>query len=163
MRTLISRTSLLVLAVVLASSFTGRKDAGINDACKRSEAIQSVKKEMVPFRYERTTTTNITFKNYDQVREVAIPLFFDNTYKFVVNCEGLPFDIKVEVYDQPMGMRNNPVKIMESTDKQFTFELDETYLKSRVYVNYVVPALEDTEDRVIQKGCVVLASGYKNV
>ena len=74
-----------------------------------------------------------------------------------------PVDVKVEVYDQPMGMRKNPVKIMESSEKQFTFELDEEYLKNRVYINYIVPALEDTEDEVIQKGCIVLASGYKNV
>ncbi len=170
LKSVLSTTGLLAIFFILASSFSGakkapagKKDVGINNVCKRSEAIQSVKKEMVPYRYERTTTTSITFKNYDQVREVAIPLFFDTQYKFVVNCEGLPFDVKVEVYDQPMGLRKNPVKIMESSEKQFTFELDKEYLKNRVYINYIVPALEDTEDEVVQKGCIVLASGYKNV
>ncbi len=164
LKSILSTSGLLAIVFILGTSLSGgKKEAGVNDACKRSESIQAVKKEMVPYRYERTTTTNVTFKNYDQVKEVAIPLFFDTKYKFVVNCEGLPFDVKVEVYDQPMGMRKNPVKIMESSEKQFTFELDEEYLKNRVYINYIVPALEDTEDEVIQKGCIVLASGYKNV
>ncbi len=158
--------SLLILAVIVSVSASGGKkdDSGINDTCNREESSAAVKKEMVPFRYERTTTTRITFKNYDQVKEVAIPLFFDTDYKFVINTEGLPKDITVEIYDQPMGLRKGDAQLIKtSTEKMFSFELDDTYLKNRVYINYIIPAVEKTDDDVIQKGCVVLGSGYKNV
>lgn len=154
--------ALIFIAFTLLS-FTGGKKKKENDTCKRDESAAAVKKEMVPFRFEKTTTTYITFKHYDQVKTIAAPLFFDNKYKFVVNTEGLPKDIKVQVYDKPRGMRDGAKMITESSEKQFSFELDEEYLSNRVYIDYVIPAIEETEDGILQKGCVVMGSGYENL
>ncbi len=154
--------ALIFIAFTLLS-FTGGKKEKENDTCKRDESAAAVKKEMVPFRFEKTTTTHIIFKHYDQVKTIAAPLFFDNKYKFIVNTEGLPKDIKVQVYDKPRGMRDGAKMIAESSEKQFSFELDEEYLSNRVYIDYVIPAIEETEDGILQKGCVVMGSGYENL
>jgi hypothetical protein len=157
------------LLILLAGFFAlqtlaGGKKEKENNTCKRDEAAAAVKKDMVPFRYEKTTTTYITFKHYDQVKTIAAPLFFDNKYKFVINTEGLPKEIKVQVYDKPRGMRDGAKMIHESTEKQFSFEIGEDYLNNRVYIDYVIPAIEESgEDDITQKGCIVMGSGYENL
>lgn len=156
-------SSLIVGAVVMFGFTSGGKKEKENDACKREESAEAVKKEMVPFRFEKTTTTYITFKHYDQVKSIAAPLFFDNKYKFVINTEGLPKEIKVQVYDKPRGMRDGAKLIAESSDKQISFEIGEDYLNNRVYIDYLIPAIEQTEDGILQKGCVVMGSGYENL
>lgn len=156
----------LILSLTVASiglfAFAGGKKEKENDTCKRDEQAAAVKQAMVPFRYEKTTTTRVTFKHYDQVKSIAAPLFFDNKYKFVINTEGLPKEIKVQVYDKPRGLRDGSKMITESSEKQFSFELGEDYLNNRVYIDYIIPAIEESEDDITQKGCIVMGSGYEN-
>jgi len=160
----ISLILLISVIFVLQALAGGGKKEEENNTCKRDESAAAVKKEMVPFRYEKTSTTYVTFKNYNQVNTIAAPLFFDNKYKFVINTEGLPKDIKVQVYDKPRGMRDGAKLIHESTEKQFSFEIGEDYLNNRVYIDYVIPAIEESgEDDIVQKGCIVMGSGYENL
>lgn len=134
----------------------------ITDACNREEAAEKSKAELPPYRYGSLKTTNITFKPYDQVKEIAIPLFYDTGYRLVFNLEGLPQDVKVEIYDKAVQAPGKNMLFESGSQKQFVFEPTDKNL-DKVYVVYKIPATKNTDSSVIEKGCIVLVTGFENV
>ena len=137
----------------------------IVDYCNREDAKEKCKKALVPYRYSSMKITDITFRGYNQIQEVTIPLFFDSKYRFVFNTEGLPNDIIIEIYDKHSTERkkkDEPIYRANSSQKQFNFEPDESHgVLTNIYINYLIPAVAD-ENNEIKKGCVILMSGFEN-
>jgi hypothetical protein len=74
----------------------------------------------------------------------------------------MPYDIKVEIYDKSV---NDPTKakLFESTgQKQFVYEPQQTNL-DKIYILYVIPPGKNTDPNIVEKGCVVLVTGFQNV
>lgn len=136
----------------------------IIDHCDRDAAKEKCKKALVPYRYSSMQITNITFRGYNQIKEVTIPLFYDSKYRFVFNTEGLPHDIMIEIYDKhstERKKRDKPLATYNSNQKQFNYEPDPELGLYNIYVNYLIPAVA-SEDNNIDKGCVMLMSGFEN-
>lgn len=151
------------LMVFITSAFSGTKDdAVINDTCNKEEAVEKCKVDLNPFRYNGVKTTTITSKPFDQVLEVAMPMYFDTEYRFVFNLEGLQPEIKVQIFDKTMRDPNRKL-VFESSAKHFQFEPGAANQFERLYINYVIPPVPKKEDNTIEKGCVVLTTGFKNV
>jgi len=148
--------------LVLMSAKGGDEEMKITDACKRNETIEKVKTEIIPFRYDKTTTTKVMFKGYKQSIQVAVPIFYDSKYKFVINTEGLPYGVKVTIYDKPKNISSSKI-LYEGAEgeKQIVFELPSTYDRTRIYVDYDIPASEKADTK--EKGCIVLGAGYENI
>ena len=165
MKKLLSLNILLGLLIILTAFIgggKGKKDSSVNDTCNRTESASKCKVDLPPFRYNATKTTHITSKPYDQIMEVVMPLYQDTEYRFIFNLEGLDSEIKVEVCDKTL--RDDSRKLLyESSSKHFKYEPDGTLGLTRVFVNYVIPPVDSKEEGVINKGCVVLMTGFKNV
>ena len=162
---------LLVLSIVsigMAFSYPRLLDNNSREVvnfCDREAAQEKCKKALVPYRYSSMKVTEITFRGYNQVKEVTIPLFFDSKYRFVFNTEGLPNDVMVEIYANHSTERkkkDEPLFTATSGEKQFNFEPTEEQADlMNIYVNYLIPAIP-VEGNNIQKGCIVLMSGFEN-
>ena len=71
----------------------------IKDACKRAESVVKIKADMSPFRFDKITTTKISYKAYDKVWTVVIPLYHSTNYKFIINSEGMPTNVEIKITD----------------------------------------------------------------
>jgi len=152
----------LTLVLSILSLKGGKKEeSNVNDTCKRDESVEKCKADLNPFRYSGVKTTHVISKPYDQVLEVAMPLYYDTEYRFVFNLEGLNPDIKVEVYDKTMK-DDSRKKLYESSAKHFQYEPSIADGLNRLFINYIVPPVE-AKDEIMEKGCVILTTGYRNV
>lgn len=152
-----------VLALMAFSYTNLNSSREIINYCDKEASKEKCKKALVPYRYSSMKVTDVTFRGYNQIKEITIPLFFDSKYRFVFNTEGLPHDIKIEIYDKHSTERkkkDEPLFSAESSQKQFNFEPEEGFAGTNIYVNYLIPAVEPTSD--LEKGCVVLMSGFEN-
>jgi hypothetical protein len=131
--------------------------------CDRNGARDKLKKALIPYRYNSMIVTNIGFRRYNQVKEISVPLFYDSKYRLVFNTEGLPQDLKVEIYDAPLTSKKR-TKLYEamSTEKQFVYEPGDDVKTGVVFVNYIVPAFTG-EPGDVSVGCVVVMVGFENV
>ncbi|MBD80778.1 MAG: hypothetical protein CL840_17820 [Crocinitomicaceae bacterium] len=134
----------------------------IKDACKRAESVVKIKADMTPFRFDKITTTKIQYKPYDKVWTVVIPLYHSTNYKFIVNSEGMPTNVEIKITDKPLKMSTAKV-LHESSDKHFTYEVPEGFEGTRIYVSIRVPADQEYNNRVRNKGCIIMGSGYHNL
>lgn len=152
-------------ASVLSAQGKGNKEEGSeapgNDACKKTESNDKIKNDMSPFRYDKTTTTRIFYKAYDQIVNVAIPVFYKTSYKVIVNTEGMPTAVKVRITDRPSGMSTAKI-LKESESKHFVWEPDAGFEGDRVYIQYLIPADKGYNTGERNKGCTLLGVGYKN-
>ncbi|MGB0403460.1 MAG: hypothetical protein ACPGEG_05135 [Salibacteraceae bacterium] len=154
-----------ILAVLLISmvSFAGVSQT-VKNACKWDEEVKKkCKADLKPFHYYAFKITKITFSNESQFKEVEVPLFHDAEYRFVFNTEGLHQNVKIEIYDKPASYANrNMIYSGTSNERHFVFDPPKTATHNRVYIDYIVPANNNTDGKVIDKGCVIFYSGFKH-
>lgn len=157
---MLKRISVLGMMLLALSAYSQRE---VVDKCDRDEAKDKCRKAITPFRYANMSTTTITFRRFNQVKEVSVPLYYDSKYRFVFNTEGLPQDIKIEIYDRHSTDRKRE-KIAEfsSSEGTFTFEPEENAYET-IYINYLIPASTSEDLRTVYKGCVVMMGGFENV
>ena len=80
----------LTLVLSILSLKGGKEEeSNVNDTCKRDESVEKCKADLNPYRYSGVKTTHVISKPYDQVLEVAMPLYYDTEYRFVFNLESL--------------------------------------------------------------------------
>jgi hypothetical protein len=132
-----------------------------NDACKKEESTDKIKNDITPFRFDKTTTTKIFYKSYDQIVSVAIPVFYTTAYKLIINTEGMPTNVKVKISDRPKGV-SSAKTLGESDSKHYSWEPASDFEGDRIYIHYLIPADKDYNTGTRNKGCVVLGVGYKN-
>ena len=148
-----------------------------------------------PFRYDGANTTHFSYKEYNYFKEVEIGIVQNAEYRLSFNSNGIKYDpIKVQIFDKPHKY-NSRVLLYEKDgvgQNEFTVEtgpmidkLKEVKLAKgveqeiiermrlkKLYVNYIIPAVDRTieidpetggEMKVVTKGAVVLAVGYTNL
>ena len=130
----------------------------ILDTCNSAEAKKACKKALKPgFEYDAAKSTKFTFKNKKQFKELEVPLYMGEKYRFVFNTEGLPQQIDIEIYDKRYESKKRELlfssRTFEENTKEYIYEPEKS---RRVYIDYIVPPTNDT----IKKGCVVFALGY---
>ncbi len=123
-------------------------------------ALKSVlKKELKPdFKYDSAKTSRFTYKTKKQMKEIEIPLFMGEKYKFLFNTEGLSEMINVEIYNKPIGHKKR-VLLYKLDFKEgqniYSFEPEKS---RKMYLSYTIPKVEEAN---ISKGCILMVLGYK--
>jgi len=150
-------TFAVLIAAVGLVSFQGYQQNTVKNYCNSTQARKAAKQALDPFQYDAGKTNTFTFKDKIQKREIEVPLFVGEKYRFAFNTSGLPQPIDIEIYDKKEDSKNRTLLFSNEGEEgdMLTYEP----LKSKkVFVNYTVPATNDT----IKKGCVVMVVGYKS-
>ena len=146
--------SIATIAVIL----TGAQYNVIKDYCTAAITKKKCKETLKPFQYDASKVSKLTFKYKPAVKEVEVPLYFGESYRFVFNREGLPQHVDVNVYNKPFDNKKRVLlwttKGKPETQNEFVWEPEKS---RKMYVNYSIPATNDT----IKKGCIVFVLGYK--
>lgn len=124
-----------------------------------SKALKEKAKDMLdPYKYDSSELTRILYKKKESVKEVEVPLFIGEKYRFVFVLEALPKPVEIQIYNKNKESKNRKL-LFSSKDagvdkKTWEFEIS----KSRhVYVDYVIPPTEVGS----YSGCAVFSVGYK--
>jgi len=153
MKRYISAT-LIVLVLIVGST----KALEQNFVCQSTDLKNELKPLLKPdYKYDSSKTTRIYTKNEEQVKEIEVPLFIGEKYKFLFNTKQMMKGVKIEVYNKRMGKKNRDLLYSSENDtpkeNKYFFEPD----KSRtMYINYTVPKTAEK-----QSGCVVFLLGYQ--
>lgn len=125
-----------------------------------SRALKAeLKLELKPdFKYDSSKTSRFTYKNKELTKEIEIPLYMGEKYRFLFNTAGLPKDVKVEIYNKPLGHKKRKLLYqIEKKEDQHIYKFDPE--KSRkMYVTYTTSIVEEEGLR----GCLVFLVGYKS-
>ena len=148
--------SILLIAIVVLAFRQVQEPA---DFCNSTESKTKCKDALKPgFQYDATKVTKVTFSTKKDFKELEVPLYIGEKYRFVFNSEGNPQPVDVEVYDSKFESRKR--KLLFSSrefppeQKQYIFEPERA---KRVFIDYTIPPTADST----KKGCVVFAIGYK--
>jgi hypothetical protein len=109
------------------------------------------------YKYDSSELTKIIYKNKESVKEIEVPLFIGEKYRFVFELEALPKHVEVQVYNKDKDAKNRKLLFSskEMGDKtEFQFEVSKV---RTVYVDYIIPPSESGA----QTGCAVFMLGYK--
>lgn len=148
-----------VLAVLAMVTFAFQQTQVPSDFCNSVESKQKCKDALKPgFQYDATKVTKVSFTTKKDFKELEVPLYIGEKYRFVFNSEGNPQPVDIEVYDNKFESKKRKL-LFSSRDfpaeqKQFVFEPDRA---KRVFIDYTIPPTTDST----KKGCVVFAIGYK--
>lgn len=154
----------LFLVIALTLSTFAIQAQTVRNSCKWDDAVKKkCKHDLKPFHYYAFKITKITFSNKSQFKEVEVPLFHDANYRFVFNTEGLHQDVKIEIYDKPASNASRK-KIYDGTshERHFVYDPPKSATHNRIYIDYIIPASNNTDASVIDKGCIIFYSGFKN-
>lgn len=130
----------------------------ITEECDATALKAELKRELRPdYRYDSSKSSRFTYKTKIQVKEIELPLFIGEKYRFLFNTTGLPQNIKVEIYSKPIT--NKKRKLLYSLDYKedqhiYAFEPEKS---RKMYINYTIP--ESTE--VELNGCMIFVLGYR--
>ncbi len=145
---------LCTLGLFALMSFQG----GDNILCDAKALKEKAKEMLDPFKYDSSELTRIMYKKKESVKEVEVPLFIGEKYRFVFVLEALPKPVEIQVYNKDKESKNRKLlfssKDLAADKKTWEFEIS----KSRhVYVDYVIPPTEVGS----YSGCAVFSVGYK--
>jgi hypothetical protein len=148
----------LIYIALVAIVFTTTAAFQVSEECDSRALKGELKKELKPdYKYDSSKTSRFTYKNKKQLKEIEVPVYMGEKYRFLFNTAGLPKDIKIEVYNKPVGHKKR--KLLYTLEKKegkhiYSFNPDKS---RKMYVNYTIPAVEETELR----GCIIFLLGYK--
>jgi hypothetical protein len=156
---MIKKSIFIFFISLIAFAFTNQQDDGIEDTCDSTEIKKKCKEALKPdFQYDASKATKFTFRNKKQFKELEVPLYIGEKYRFVFNTEGLPQPVDIEIYDKKYESKKRDLlfssRNLPADTKEFSFEPEKS---KTVYIDYIVPPTDDT----LKKGCVVFALGYK--
>lgn len=144
---------LFAIAVIALMSFQS------GDILCDPKALKEKAKDMLdPYKFDSAELTRIMYKKKESVKEVEVPLFIGEKYRFCFNMDAVPKAVEIQVYNKDKESKNRKLlfsyKDAGSDKKEIFFEVSKT---RHVYVDYVIPPVETGA----YTGCVVFAVGYK--
>lgn len=110
------------------------------------------------YKYDSAKTTRFSYKTKEQTKEIEIPLFMGEKYRFMFNTSGLTRNIKIEIYNKPLDNKKRELlyKLEPKSDQHiYAFEPQKS---RKMYVSYTIP---EVEEPTIVKDCLVLVIGYQ--
>ncbi len=144
----------LFLLIVFISSVAFQ----ITEECDATTLKKELKRELRPdYKYDSSKTTRFTYKTKVQAKEIEVPLFMGEKYRFLFNTSGLPVGVKIEIYNKKLGHKKRKLLYtLEQKDDQHIYAFEP--VKSRkMYINYTIPESSEVE----LKGCIAFVLGYK--
>jgi len=126
--------------------------------CPSTDLKNEIKPNLKPdYKYDSSKITRVKASGDSITKEVEVPLFIGEHYKFIFNTAQLQQDVVISVYNKKVGKNKRELLYSNKDDKgdnKTTFEWEPE--KSRtMYINYEIPK-GTTGD-----GCVVFLLGYR--
>ena len=143
---------LIALTVVLTAA------TQIPEECDSRALKAELKLKLKPdFKYDSSKTSRFTYKSKEQVKEIEVPLYMGEKYRFLFNTAGLKKAVKVEIYSKPLGHKKRKLLYkIEPKDGEHIY-MFEPEKSRKMYVTYTTAAVEEKELR----GCLVFLVGYR--
>ncbi len=144
----------LFVCVSVFSAFQASDGA----SCDSKNLRERAKKTLDPFKYDSAKLTKITYKTKESVKEVEVPLFIGEKYRFVFNTEGISKPVIISVYNKDKDARTR--KLLFSTEGTPAAEKQQVWEHThsmKVFVDYSIPAADSTAT----PGCVFFMLGYQ--
>jgi len=143
---------LLILLSFTLVSF--QDEQGCDAAALKAELKPGLKPA---FKYDSSKTSKFIYSKNAQRRQIEVPLFMGEDYIFLFNTDGLPENIKIEIYSEKIGHKKRKLLYsLEQNESENIYSFKPT--KSRkMYVNYTIPGVEEEG----LQGCMVFIVGYK--
>jgi len=150
------KLSYITLFVVVA--FIATAAIQINEECDQTVLKAELKRELRPdYKYDSSKSSRFTFKVKQQVKEIEVPLFMGEKYRFLFNTSGLPQNVKVEIYTKSITNKKRKLLYnLEYNEGQHIYSF-EPQKSRKMYINYTIPESSEVE----LKGCMVFVLGYK--
>ncbi len=147
-----------ILLAVLTIGVTGAFKTQDDNSCDAAKLKNEVKPKLDPdFKYDSSKITRISTSSDNQVKEIEVPLFIGEKYRFVFNAKAAPKDVEIEIYNKPNGSSKRKLMYSSKKDKAvdgiFIYEPDKS---KKMYINYNIPSTSSA-----QRGCLVFLLGYK--
>lgn len=147
------------LLFVLGFSFTIYAQQ-VTTECISKELKAEIKPLLKPdYKYDSAKTIRFTYKGKKQLKEIEVPLFIGEKYKFIFNLKGAQGDVDINVYNKKVGAKKRKLlfslkEVKESGKTVYTWEPTKS---RKVYVDCTIPESKKEELR----GCVLFMLGYK--
>ena len=129
------------------------------EPCNIVELRKASKPLLTPYNYDSQLLKRITFKNPITL-ETEIPLSFFGEYRLVLNTDGMPVKVPINIYNKEKQAKKRELlwsnESYSETDKIMVYTPQAR--TRRVFVDIEVPA-----DSLNQKtkGCIYMTLGYK--
>ena len=131
----------------------------VAEECDATALKTELKKELKPeYKYDSSKTTRFYYKTKPQMKEIEIPLYMGEKYRFLFNTAGLTKDIEIGVYSKPLGHKKRKLLYkLEPKEGQHIYSFEPS--KSRkMYLNYIIPKVEEA---TTVKDCMIFVVGYQ--
>jgi hypothetical protein len=131
----------------------------VTEECDATALKAELKKELKPnYKYDSSKTTRFYYKTKPQMKEIEIPLYMGEKYKFMFNTAGLTKDIEIGLYSKPTGHKKRKLLYkLERKEGQHIYSFEPS--KSRkMYLSYSIPKVEEA---TLTKDCIIFVVGYQ--
>jgi hypothetical protein len=146
--------SLTICAVTIFTAF--QITEGV---CETKALKDKARKSLDPFRYDSSKLIKITCRKNTFVKEMEVPLFIGEKYRFVFNTEALSKNVVIDIYNKDKDARNR--KLLYSTKEDQAGKggqhIWEHNRSTKVFVDYTIPAGSDS---TAFAGCLLFVLGY---
>jgi hypothetical protein len=146
-----------ILSISCLAAFTAFQAAD-GPACDSKNLKDKAKKTLDPYKYDSAKLTKIAYKTKESVKEVEVPLFIGEKYRFVFNTETISKTVVINIYNKDKDSKNR--KLLFSTQDAPTAEKEHVWEHThamKVFVDYSIPPADSTA----AAGCVLFMLGYQ--
>ncbi len=151
------RKAYLVISLFL---FVGLAAFQVVDECDTMSLKKDLKEQLKPdYKYDSSKTTKFSYKSKVQQKEIEVPLYRGEKYRFLFNMSGISKQgVEVKIYNKPIDnskrellyeLKPEPGKLI------YTFEPEKS---RKMYIDYTIPEVENPTEN---KDCLVFVLGYK--
>jgi len=151
---------LFILAIVVFVTATAGKVALQSDGECDATGMKNQAKGLLDndFKYDSSKITRFAYKDKDQLKEIEVPLFIGEKYKFIFNT-AVPENVVISIYDKPSTAKKRKLlytnkEELKGNKKIYTWEPQKS---RKMYVNFEIPKSQNVDSR----GCIVFLLGYK--
>ncbi len=153
------KNKIYYIAFFLFVAFISTAAIEIIEECDATALKNELKRELRPeYRYDSSKSSRFTYKETPQIKEIEVPLFMGERYRFLFNTSCVPEGIDVKIYNKSMDKKNRTLLYtMESIDDQkiYTFEPEKS---RKMYINYIIPGRASESE---MNGCMIFVLGYQ--
>ncbi|PJB15209.1 MAG: hypothetical protein CO118_04600 [Flavobacteriales bacterium CG_4_9_14_3_um_filter_32_8] len=147
------------IAFLLVTSFIVITAFQLEEECDATALKAELKRELRPdYRYDSSKSTRFTYKEKKQVKEIEIPVFIGEKYRFLFHTGGLSKNIEVKIYNK--SITNSKRKLLYELvpkEDQFIYVFEPE--KSRkMYIEYTIPESKETTP---MSSCMIFVLGYQ--
>jgi len=116
-----------------------------------------LKRELRPdYKYDSSKVSSFTYKNKTQVKEIEIPLFFGEKYRFLFNTAAAK-GVKVEIYNKTFSNKKRKLLYTLEQKEDQNVYIFEPEKSSKMYIFYTIPEATGSE----VNGSMIFVLGYK--